>query len=216
MRSANTGRLDIGIDAANGIETISTEFPEKSLPHLEEAANVLRQFAPKENDRRLRRVPQDIVSALPGEEREEEDSLPTALVDRLGSALSEGEEVLARALIPASEEKNSGPKLVAVTADRVLVAGERAASSSFSSYRISDISSVELRSFLLGCHFELSVPAQGRVERVRLDFEYPSVPQFVRVVRVIRQLLASPAVGTSPAGSWKERLIRNIGLKKAV
>lgn len=216
VESSDGGRLDLRIDAVGGVETLPIEFPERCLPHVQEAADILRQFVPKENDRRLRRMPQDIVVELSGEERVGADSPPAALVEQIDAILSDGEEVLVQALIPANAEKKSGPKLVAVTAGRVLITGEPTISSSCGVYRISDISSIELRSFLLGCQFGLSVPGKAGVHRVKVDFEYPSVSQFVRVVRAVTQLLSSPVIKASSADSWTERLTRKIGLKRAV
>ncbi|MBI4318363.1 MAG: hypothetical protein HY675_07725 [Chloroflexi bacterium] len=170
----------------------SVEFPERVSPYVEEAAGILGRFVPLEGDRRLRRRLEDVVAEEADEEKGFKDTVPASLIGKLEATLSESEEVITGALIPANADRRRELKLVATIYSRVLVVGESKGSSIQTEYRVADISSIELRNCLMGCWFELSIPTKDGVERAKFDFDSPISPQFVKTFRVIRQLLSKP------------------------
>ncbi len=184
-------RLALTFGSASGVETFAVEFPERVAPYVEEAAGILQQFVPVEGDRRLRRLLEDIVTEGEDEEEGLASAAPTSLHDKVEAALAAGEQVIAQAFIPANAEERRELKLVATTRERVLV-GDPSAPSSLREYQIANISSLELRHCQLGCWFELAMPNKGSVERIRVDYQSPISPQFVKTFRIIRQLLSNP------------------------
>lgn len=192
-------RLTLGFRASGGVEPFIIDFPTEMAKYVEESAKVLQRFVPVVGDTRLQRLPGDIVTeGFDNEERE--DVLPEEFIAQLHSTLSGDEEVLAMAFVPASTSRDRRAILIALTCNDVVLVREFDRTTRAMKYPIGEISSVELRKCLTGCSFGLTLPGGDGVKRARVEFESPVSAQFVKVLRIVRQLLANPVAQTSRAG----------------
>ena len=112
----------------------------------------------------------------------------------LARTLPKGEEVLARALAPAADNRKRGPRLLAATRQRVVLLEDRSGQPTVAaSLDIEDIGSAELRYSILGSRLRLAAhPASGR-QQLTLDSENPGVFRpMLQTFRVLLPLLANP------------------------
>jgi hypothetical protein len=86
-----------------------------------------------------------------------------------------------------------GPALVLTDSRLILSPGaKKKGRSHITEFGIGRISSVEITQSLVGSHFEVSVPHNGRVETVVLDYNYPDSPHFLRAFTLLRHLMGRP------------------------
>ena len=209
-------RLVIQSAAAEGITPLVIEFPASALLALQQAVDLLERFLPHPRgslqalaDRRVRRLP----SVLAWEPRAEERELllqlggmtPPAARERLQAALAEalhpGEQVLAQAVAPALVGYPGGPRLLAVTRERLFFGQTEEARRGAHQPRITmtpvpleQVAAVQLRHSLLGCAFEVGVPeAAGQVTRHVVPFNSPAIVPFRAIYTRTRLLIAGPS-----------------------
>jgi hypothetical protein len=221
LASAPWVRLVIHSAASQGIAALVIEFPQNALPALQQAAALLQGFLPfptrslqAVSDRRVRRMP--TVSAWqPG--AEERDLLlqlggmtPVEARERLQAALAKalhpGEEVLAQAIAPALSDYPGGPRLLALTRERLLFGqleearqrrqGKPESPVTITAVPLKQVAAVQLRHSLLGCTFEVVTPEpDGRTTQQFIPFNSPAIVPFRAIYTRTRLLLAGPYVG---------------------
>jgi len=160
--------LELTWRAAKGSEKLIWEFPDSQRADLEQAADALRGWLPRNNDRRLRRASPPIPPrALPPlrdpAANDPEDVKPLAgrLIGDLSESLSGDEVVLARCLLPAWIEGRGAASLLAVTTKRLLVIPDPEAPKADSlriGVPLAAISSLEFCSTLVQAYLRLWVP----------------------------------------------------------
>ncbi len=186
-------RLIVEVEASGGTERLGFDFPKSAWPDLERAANILRRFTPSPGEQHLRRLP-EVTEDRPSINEKEDELGPADLVERveakLEARLGPGEFVLSRAMAPAWPDKKLGPRLLALTKDRMLIVPD--GDGVVEQYSLSEISSARLENSFLGYQMDLALPRNGRVHRVIVDFDSPSAPRFCRFFVKARQLLATP------------------------
>jgi len=198
-------RLEAEVEAVEGTERLGFDFPVTAQADLEKVAAILRGFIPRTGERRLRRLP-EVQEDRPSFDQVEDKLGAPELVEPLEAWLKEhladGEFVLSRALAPAWPEKKLGPRLLALTKERLLVISQSRGNAEI--YGVRDFSSAELRHSLLGCYLELAMPRNGSVERLVVDFDSPSGSRFTRFFVTARQLLATPTMRDATRGGMKD------------
>src|SRR5579875_3875951 len=206
-------RLVIELESQSGRELFVVEFPPgveqaKALAHV---IGLLRGFLPCADgtqDRRVRRLPEVEAWQPVGAEREKLAGLggtvPTALRERMAQRLSallaaSGEEALVSVAVPALEEYHSPVRLIALTRRAVLVLptregrGRAEDTVQVQRYDLSALTSVQLRSSLVGSGLSLFVPqASGPVQRIVVPFHSPALAWFVPVFTRLRVALSGP------------------------
>jgi len=200
--SGPTLRLEVELQARRGSEVLAMEFSRSSLEACRHMASVLTRFAPTPDTRALLRLYEvkpatiDLGEASAMTEPEAANRLE-ALAAR---ALPEGEEVIARALAPATSDRRRGASLLVVTSGHVVLFEDRRGGTAVvGSWAVDDISSAELRYSILGSRLKLAVPVDGRREQVGLDSESPGVfGPMLQAFRALLPLLANPAPATRP------------------
>jgi len=206
-------RLVIELESQSGRELFVVEFPPgveqaKALAHV---IGLLRGFLPCADgtqDRRVRRLPEVEAWQPVGAEREKLAGLggtvPTALRERMAQRLSallaaSGEEALVSVAVPALEEYHSPARLIALTRRAVLVLptregrGRAEDTVQVQRYDLSALTSVQLRSSLVGSGLSLFVPqASGPVQRIVVPFHSPALAWFVPLFTRLRVALSGP------------------------
>lgn len=186
-------RLVVEVEASGGTERLGFDFPKSAWPDLERAANILRRFVPSPGEQHLRRLP-EVTEDRPSINEKEDELGPADLVERveakLKASLDPGEFVLSRAMAPAWPDKKLGPRLLALTKDRLLIVPD--GDGTIEQYGLPEISSARLENSFLGYQLDFGVPRDGKVRRVTVDFDSPSAPRFCRFFVKARQLLATP------------------------
>ena len=192
-----TLRLQVEVRAGQGSEVLSMEFGRSSLEACRFAAGLLRRFVPAPETRAVRRLYE--VKTLDVDLSAAVQLTGAEVLDRLEALLArttlEDEEVLARALAPASSGRKRGPQLLAVTRKRVLLLEDQGrAPVVASSLTLDGIGSAELRYSILGSRLRLAAYGTGRKEQLALDSETPGVfGPMLQTFRVLLPLLANPA-----------------------
>ncbi len=223
-------RLVIQSAAVQGTVSLVIEFPSDALPALQQAITLLERFLPFPRgslqaaaDCRVRRLPKVSVWQPYADEQEWLLQLggmvaPEAhgrLEAALQQALHPGEQVLAQAMAPALAGYPGGPRLLALTRDRLLF-GQMAetprrrrdgaeAPITMQSVPLTQIAAVQFRRSLLGSVFEVLVPTPaGKVEQPFVPFNSPGVVPFRAIYTRTRLLLAGPTLeGATPAAAQK-------------
>ncbi len=230
-------RLVIQSAAVQGTVALVMEFPTTTLPALQQAVILLERFLPFPRgslqavaDRRVRRLPEVSVWQPHADEREWLLQLggmvPAEARGRLEAALKQalhpGEQVLAQAMAPALSEYPGGPRLLALTRDRLLF-GQTAepsrrrrdgaeAPTTMKSVPLERIAAAQLRRSLLGSVFEVSVPEpDGKVEQPFVPFNSPGVVPFRAIYHRTRLLLAGPARVRSTQAERSTAQTRKVG-----
>ncbi len=214
-------RLVIQSAAAQGTVSLVIEFPESALPALQRAAELLERFLPFPRgslqavaDRRVRRVPEVSVWQPHADEQEWLRQLGglvspaerQRLEEALTRTLHPGETVLAQALAPALSDYPGGPRLLALTRDRLIFgqttdASKRQRSGSepsttMKSVPLERVAAVQLRRSLLGCLFEVFVPEpDGQATQPFVPFNSPGAVPFRAIYHRTRLLLAGSYEG---------------------
>ncbi len=213
-------RLVVQSTAVQGVLALVIEFPTTALAALQQAVILLERFLPLPRgslqavaDRRMRRRPEVSVWQPRADEqdwlRQLGGMVPAPARERLEAALRQalhpGEQVLAQAMAPALAEYPGGPRLLALTRDRLLF-GQTAEPSrrkregaqvptTMQSVPLERVAAVQLRRSLLGSIFEVLVPApDGKVEQPFVPFNSPGVVPFRAIYTRTRLLLAGPAL----------------------
>lgn len=223
LTAAPWARLVIQSAAADGVASLVIEFPESALPALEQAAALLERFLPFPAgslqalaDRRVRRLPSVAAWQPTAEERDLLLQLggltPVEARERLERALAEavatGEPVLAKAVAPALAEYRGGPRLLAISPERLLFGQTEEGRSrkgqgaepqvTLTSVPLVQVAAVQLRHSLLGCAFEVVVPAvSGQKAPPVVPFNSPGIVPFRAIYTRTRLLLAHPYQGVS-------------------
>jgi len=211
-------RLVVQSAAAQGTARLVLEFPKSALPALQQATTLLERFLPwpggslqAVSDRRVRRLPS--VSAW--EPRADERDLllqlggmtPPEARERLhaslAAALAPGEQALAQALAPALAGYSGGPRLLAVTPERLLIGqtgetrrGGGQPQTTMTAVTLARVAAVQLRHSLLGCAFEAIVPEPpGQHTRHFIPFNSPAIVPFRAIYTRARLLIAGSYQG---------------------
>lgn len=219
LTASSWARLVIQSAAAQGTASLVIEFPPTALSALQQAVALLERFLPLPRgslqavaDRRVRRLPEVSVWQPHADEQEWLRHLggmvPPEARGRLEAALKQalhpGEQVLAQALAPALSGYPGGPRLLALTRDRLLF-GQTAepprrkrddteASTTMQSVPLERVAAVQFRRSLLGSVFEVLVPeSTGKPKRPFVPFNSPGVVPFRAIYTRTRLLLAGPA-----------------------
>jgi inorganic pyrophosphatase len=231
-------RLVIQSTAVLGTASLVVEFPAQALPALQQAIPLLERFLPflrgslqAVADRRVRRVPEVSVWQPHADEQEWllhlGGMVPPEARGRLEAALQQalhpGEQVLAQAMAPALSEYPGGPRLLALTRDRLLF-GQTAEPSrrkrdgaevptTMQSIPLAQIAAVQLRRSLLGSAIEVVVPnSTDKAKQPFVPFNSPGVVPFRAIYTRTRLLLAGPALVRSiQAGQNKAKIIQGGG-----
>jgi hypothetical protein len=214
-------RLVIQSAAAGGISSLVIEFPESTLPALQEAVTLLARFLPFPSgslqalaDRRVRRLPNVSVWQPRAEERDLLLQLggmtPVEVRERLERALREalspGEVVLAQAVAPALAEYRGGPRLLAVTPERLFFGQTEEGRprkglgtephTTLTSVPLAQVAAVQLRHSLLGCGFEVVIPTTSNQKAPSfVPFNSPGIVPFRAIFTRTRLLLSHPYQG---------------------
>ena len=191
-----TLRLEVEARAGRGTEVLPMEFARSSLEACRYATGLLQRFVPATETRALRRLYEvkaadiDLSAAAQWIDAEVQSRLEALL----GRILTDGEEVLARALAPASKERKRHPRLLAATGKRVMLLEDRGGDSTVvSSLDVAAIGSAELRYSILGSRLRLAAHTTGGREQLTLDSENPGVfGPMLQTFRVLLPLLANP------------------------
>ncbi len=221
LAASSWARLVVQSAAAGGVALLVIEFPESALSALEQAAALLTRFLPFPSgslqalaDRRVRRLPSVAAWQPNAEERDLLLQLggmtPLEARERLERALAEavapGEPLLAQAMAPALAEYRGGPRLLAVTPERLLFGHleedrsrkGRAAEprTTLTPVPLAEVAAVQLRHSLWGCAFEVLVPAaSGQAAPPVVPFNSPGIVPFRAIYTRTRLLLAQPYAG---------------------
>lgn len=218
MEASPWARLCLQNASAAGVLPLVIEFPSSALLALQQASDLLARFLPRPRgslqalaDRRVRRVPSVSVWEPHTEEREMLLQLggmtPPEARERLQAALAEhlkpGEQVLAQAVAPALAEYRGGPRLLAITPERLLFGqikenrrGAHQAQPTITSVPLAQVAAVQMRHSLLGCTFEALVPqADGQLQRHLVPFNSPAIVPFRAIYTRARLLIAGPFQG---------------------
>lgn len=218
LTTAPWARLVVRSAAAQGTAALVIEFPEIALPALQQAATLLEQFLPRPGgslqavvDRRVRRVPE--VSAWQPRADEQEwlrqlgglvpSEARRRLEEALRRALHPQEQVLAQALAPALAGYAGGPRVLALTRERLLFGqtedtpssrrGNSEPPTTMNPVPLEQVAAVQLQRSLLGCMFEVVMPAfDGRAHQPCIPFNSPGVVPFRAIYHRTRLLLAGP------------------------
>lgn len=191
-------KLVVEVEASGGVERLGFDFPKSAWPDLERAVSILRRFIPGANGQYLRRLP-EVAEDRPSINEQGDELGPAELVEKMEAkiktSLAPGEFILSRALAPAWPDKKLGPRLLALTKDRLLIAPD--GDGIVEQYGLPEISSARLENSFLGYQLDLALPRNGKVQRVVVDFDSPSAPRFCRFFVKARQLLATPIQGSA-------------------
>jgi inorganic pyrophosphatase len=217
-------RLVVQSEARQGTVSLVVEFPIQAQPALQQAVSLLERFLPLPRgslqaaaDRRVRRLPEVSVWQPHADEQEWLLHLgglvPPEARERLEAALKQalhpGEQVLAQAMAPALPEYPGGPRVLALTRERLLF-GQIAnaprrkresaqASPTMQSVPLERIAAVQFRRSLFGCLFEVLVPVpDGQIRASAVPFNSPGVVPFRAIYTRTRLLLAGPLLLNAP------------------
>ncbi len=191
-----TLRLDVDVSAGREVETLSMEFARSSLEACRYSASILRRFVPEAGTRAVRRLYE--VKAVEVDLSEAAQWIGPETIERLEAVLArtvqKDEEVLARALAPASSDRKHGPRLLAITHGGVVLMEDRGGRAAVAtSLNVEDIGSAELRYSILGSRLRLTAHGSGGREQLILDSENPGVfGPMLRTFRLLLPLLANP------------------------
>ncbi len=216
-------RLVVGSAAVQGTASLVIEFPAQALPALQQVVSLLERFLPfppgslqAVADRRVRRVPEVSVWQPHADEQEwllHLGGLVPAeargrLEEALRQALHPGEQVLAQAMAPALSGYPGGPRLLALTGERLLFAQipdatrrkrDSAQTPTMQSVPLERIAAVQFRHSLFGCLFEVLVPGpDGQMGHPGVPFNSPGVVPFRAIYTRTRLLLSAPPLGNAP------------------
>jgi hypothetical protein len=216
-------RLVIHSAARQGTDALTIEFPADLTPALEQATRLIASFLPlpgsqSAQDRRLRRVPHvepwqphaNEVAALEGLGGLIPPDIQKQLEATLSTALEPGESTLVRAFAPAIAEARVGPRLLALTARRVILLSMPAgrhqqaeAVPEVTSWPLAAIAAAQLQHSLLGCSISLAMPAaQDATGYPSIPFNSPAIVPFRALFTRLRLLLADPMLdATQELGS---------------
>ena len=192
----HTCEIGFAFDSAGGTEKYTMPFPAKHREALQEAVNLLKGFTPPPLCRAARRLYADRPSAaLPGHDDGEGD-LETRyphlrdLLVHIG-----GDNTVATAAARPVNGRGLGPAL-ALTASKLAVftgGSLEDLQARCLEHAVAGISSVELTQSLVGCRFEVFIPAMDEeVDRVTLKYHYPDSPTFLKAFIALRHLLGQP------------------------
>ena len=192
----STCEIGFAFDSAGGVERYTVTFPAVHHEALEEAVNLLERFAHPLTPTAARRLYDDKPPAGLARRDDEEGDLEVKyphlrhLLDRIG----DGDNVVATAAARAMEGRGLGPAMVLTANKLVLFPGgsRKDLEPSCREYPVAGISSVELTQSLVGCRFELFVPAMEEVDKVTLRYNYPDAPAFLKAFIALRHLLGQP------------------------
>jgi len=205
--------ITIQATALHGTERFAIEFPGELIPALEQMVHTIERFLPMPGDkgpqdRRVRRVPcvepwqphADEVAALEGLG----GLIPLAAQKQLETALpgvlAPGETLLVQALAPAIAEARVGPRLLALTAQRLILLSLPAGKNQLADIRpeaaswpLATIATAQLQHSLLGCSIALAIPAaNGQTDYPSVPFNSPAIVPFRALFTRLRLLLAGP------------------------
>lgn len=216
-------RLVMEMESSVGSEHMVIEFPqgaesEKVLAHL---ISLLRGFLPLamgKDDRRLRRLPHVEAWCPQGAEAERLAGLggivPADVRQRLEQRLTEvlnmsGEALLVSVPVPALEEYHSPARLVALTDHGVLLLDDardkqqhglgkqRRQAETMRYYTLNAISSVQLRTSLVGSSLSVFIPQPTHRPSLEvIPFHSPARVWFLPLFTRLRVLLSGPSLET--------------------
>jgi len=195
-RAGVSSQFEVSFGAEDGVESQTFLFPRNYHDALSEAVTVLDRFVRLDGSRYLRRMYETEVELSGRALTATSDDKPPdeARLEELRHRAGEGEEVVAEATAEAVTGMAIGPALVLTDSRLILSPGaKKRGRSHIVEFRIGEISSVEITQSLVGSHFEVSVPRDGRVESVVLDYNYPDSPRFLRAFTLLRHLMGRPA-----------------------
>jgi hypothetical protein len=195
-RAGVSSQFEVSFGAEDGVESQTFLFPRNYHDALSEAVTVLDRFVRLDGSRYLRRMYETEVELSGRALTATSDDKPPdeARLEELRHRAGEGEEVVAEATAEAVSGMAIGPALVLTDSRLILSPGaKKRGRSHIVEFRIGEISSVEITQSLVGSHFEVSVPRDGRVESVVLDYNYPDSPRFLRAFTLLRHLMGRPA-----------------------
>lgn len=196
-----TLRLDVEVRAGLGTEILSMEFARSSLEACRYMVNTLRRFIPEAGTRALRRLYEvkaaevDLSWAAQLAGAEAANRLETLAA----RTISDGEEVLARALAPAIGSRKRGSCLLVATRKRILLLEDGSGGPTVAtSLDIETIGSAELRYSILGSRLRLVAHKVGGRGQLTLESENPGVfGPMLQTFRVLLPLLANPTPASS-------------------
>lgn len=191
----STCEIGFALDAMGGTERYAMVFPAEHAEALQEAVSLLDGFARPPASTAARRLYDDKPSAGPPRDDDEEVDVEAKyphlrdLLARIGE-----DNVVAAAAARPVDGRGLGPAL-ALTASKLVVFGggsRKDLQAGCQEYPVPGISSVELTQSLVGCRFEVFVPAAEEVDKVTLKYHYPDAPSFLRAFIALRHLLGQP------------------------
>jgi len=195
-RAGVSSQLEVSFSAEGGVESQTFLFPRNYHDALSEAVTVLGRFVCLDGSRYLRRMYETEVELSGRALTATSDAkLPDEVrLEELRHRLAEGEEVVAEATAQAMSGMAVGPALTLTDSRLILSPGaKKKGRSHVVEFPIGRISSIQITQSLVGSHFEVSVPRDGRVETVVLDYNYPDSPRFLRAFTLLRHLMGRPA-----------------------
>ena len=185
--------------AAGGEQRVAWEFPAEAADELNQAVSILGCWQPVENDQRLRRAygPEPLEMPLRDPAANDPaDTIPVAgrLTEALGQALSKGERVLARALLPGWADRQKVARMFAVTDRRAVLLPDPSDNHRLKPdlYWLEHITSVEFTSSILESWLALNVLEMGKVRRVTIDIPNTAAAFHVCFTALRQQLVAIP------------------------
>jgi inorganic pyrophosphatase len=191
----STCEIGFAFDSAGGVERHTVTFPGEHREALQEAVNLLEGFARPLAPTAVRRLYDDKPSAGPPRHDDEETD-GEAKYPHLRDLLAHigNDNVVATAAARAMEGRGLGPAMVLTANKLVLFPGgsRKDLQPSCREYPVAGISSVELTQSLVGCRFELFIPAMEEVDKVTLRYNYPDAPPFLKAFIALRRLLGQP------------------------
>jgi inorganic pyrophosphatase len=190
--------LEVTWRAGGGTQRVAWEFPAEAAGELAEGAKLLRGWQPVGNDdRRVRRAygPEPVeVELCDPAANDPADVAPLIhrLEDALAAELSNGERVLARALLPTWADAHKTAHLLAVTGRRALWLPDPANTCHLrpTSFALGSVASVEFKSSILESWLALNVLSGGEVRRTTMAFPY-TAGGFQTCFTALRQQLAA-------------------------
>ena len=171
--------LDLGWRAADGQQQVTWEFPAEAFDELQEAAQVVRRWQPIPGSYSLRRAsgarPVDVVLRDP-KANDPSDVWPVAarLQDAIANELADSERLLAGALLPAWADAEGVAHLLGVTDRRMVFLPDPQGPqrSTRLSWWLKHITTLEIRSSIMGSWLALNLVNGAGLQRVEIAFPY--------------------------------------------
>ena len=197
--------LEITWNARSGSQPTVWEFPAESAEELREGAELLQGWQPLARDQRVRRAygpaPQMMALRDPAaNDPAEIEALAERLTQAVTAQIFPGEQVLARALLPAWADRHKTARVFAVTDRRALLApdasGRRHRPESFG---LEQITSVEFTASILKSELALNLMRGSQGHRLAIDIPNTAA-SFQVCFTALRQQLTAVSIWGAGSG----------------